>query len=229
MAKSLKKIEAIKLRQGGMSIKDIAYEINIARSTVSVWCRDIILSKQQKDKLYKKMVDSGHKGRMLGAEANRQKKINVLDSVKNISKKEIGKLSKRDITMLSLGLYWGEGSKDKQGRFNFVNSDPVAIQMIIHWLKISMNIGKSSLQPQIYINEQHKERVELIINFWSKKLKLPKSQFRKTIFISVPHKKIYKNYETYMGVLHLTISKSSTLKYQTMAFLSTIQEQVQKL
>ena len=45
MAKSLKKLEAIKLRQSGLSIKDISSKIEIARSTVSIWCRDVVLSK----------------------------------------------------------------------------------------------------------------------------------------------------------------------------------------
>ena len=115
MAKSLKKIEAVKLRQSGMSIKDISSKIDIARSTVSIWCSDVVLTNKQKEILHKKMIDSGHKGRMMGAVANKNKKLDVLNSVKVVAKKEIGTLSKRDIKMLSLGLYWGEGSKDKQG------------------------------------------------------------------------------------------------------------------
>lgn len=229
MAKSLKKLEAIKLRESGMSIKEISSYIEISRSTVSVWCRDVILSKTQKEKLYRKMVDAGHKGRLMGAEANKNKKIEILNHSQKLAEKEIGHLSKRDIDMITLGLYWGEGSKDKQGRFVFVNSDPNTILLIIHWLKISMNVDKSFLCPQLYINNQHKDREDTVILFWSKKLKLPRSQFRKTIFITTPHKKIYANHDTYMGVLHLTISKSSVLKYKTMALLTEIQKYVQKL
>lgn len=228
MAKSLKKLEALKLRQSGMSIKDIAKHLEVSRSTSSTWCRDTILSKDQKQNLYKKMVTAGHKGRMMGAEANKHKKLEVLNEVKDLADKEIGVLSKRDILMLSLGLYWGEGSKDNQGRFVFVNSDPIAILLIINWLKIILNIEKKLLRPQLYINDQHIKREDDVINFWSKKLKIPKIQFRKTIFISVPHRKIYPNHETYMGVMHLTVSKGSYIKYRTMAFLNVIQEYVQK-
>ncbi len=228
MAKSLKKIEALKLRQSGMSIKEIAVLLDVSRSTSSVWCRDILLSEKQKEKLYKKMVTAGHKGRMIGAAVNKQKKIDILDHAKELATKEIGRLSKRDILMLSLGLYWGEGSKDSQGRFVFVNSDPVAILTIIYFLKIVFGIGKNQLCPQLYINDQHKKRENVVINFWSKKLKIPKNQFGKTIFITVPHKKVYANFETYMGVLHLTVSKGSVIKYKTMAFLNLIQKNVQK-
>lgn len=229
MAKSLKKLEALKLRQHGLSIKEISEKIGIAKSTVSVWCHDVVLTKLQKDYLYKKMVNAGHKGRLIGAESNRKKKLDVLESVKRLASKEIKTLSKRDICMFALGLYWGEGSKDKQGRFVFVNSDPEAIVLIIHWLTTAMDIGTISLHPQIYINNQHKEREQTIINFWSKKIKIKKSQFRKTIFINVPHKKLYENHETYMGVLHLTVAKSSYLKYKTMALLKVAQENVQKI
>ena len=175
------------------------------------------------------MVDAGHKGRIMGAESNKKKKLDVLESVKKIAKNKISKLSKRDIEMLALGLYWGEGSKDSQPKFVFVNSDPKALLLIINWLKVGMNISSELLSPQIYINDQHKEREEVVKNFWSKKLNLLKGQFRKTIFIKVPHKKIYANHDTYMGVLHLTVSRSSVLKYQTIAFLEEVQEYVQKL
>ena len=131
--------------------------------------------------------------------------------------------------MLALGLYWGEGSKDKQGRFVFVNSDPVSLLLIIYWLKTTMGITKELFQPQIYINDQHTKREEIVVSFWSKKLKIPRTQFRKTIFIHVPHKKVYENYETYMGVLHLTVAKSSYLKYRTMALLDQAQKYVQKV
>jgi predicted transcriptional regulator len=228
MAKSLKKLEALKLRKKGLSIKEISTIVGIAKSTVSLWCRDVTLSKIQTEKLYKRMVDAGHKGRMIGAEVNRQKKISVLDSVQVAATHEITSLSLRDIKMLALGLYWGEGSKDKQGRFVFVNSDPEAILLIIRWLESCMDTNKALLQPQIYINDQHKEREEVVLSYWSKKLSVPKVQFRKTIFIKVPHKKVYENYKTYMGVLHLTVSKSSYLKYKTMALLGRTQECVQK-
>ncbi len=228
MAKSLKKHEALVLRQSGMSIKEISNKIGISRSTVSIWCRDVILSKLQKETLYKKMVDAGHKGRMMGAEANKKKKLDIVSSLDILAHKEIGVLSVRDIQMLALGLYWGEGSKDKQGRFVFVNSDPIAVSLIVNWLTTNMDISKTSLHPQIYINDQHISRENIVTSFWVKKLKIPKSQFRKTIFIAVPHKKIYANHNTYMGVLHLTISKSSYLKYKTMACLHEIQRCVQK-
>ena len=229
MAKSLKKLESIKLRRLGMSIKEISDTISIAKSTVSIWCRDVVLSKVQKDTLYRKMVDAGHKGRIMGAETNKKKKLQVLASVRTLAIKEIASLSKRDIQMLALGLYWGEGSKDKQGRFVFVNSDPVSLLLIIYWLKTTMGITKELFQPQIYINDQHTKREEIVVSFWSKKLKIPRTQFRKTIFIHVPHKKVYENYETYMGVLHLTVAKSSYLKYRTMALLDQAQKYVQKV
>ena len=228
MAKSLKKLEALKLRRLGMSIKEIAETISIARSTVSVWCNDVILSKNQKDALYNKMVEAGHKGRIMGAEANKNKKLEVLESVRKIAAKEITSLSKRDIQMLALGLYWGEGSKGREGKFVFVNSDPGTVLLIIKWLQASMSITREVFHPQIYINNQHKERESLVTEFWSKKLKIPKIQFGKTIFIKTPHKKIYENHDTYMGVLHLTVSKSSYLKYKTMAFLHQAQMCVQK-
>lgn len=47
MAKSKEKNKALKLRQQGESIKKIAKKLKIAKSTISLWCRDIELTPEQ--------------------------------------------------------------------------------------------------------------------------------------------------------------------------------------
>ncbi|MCF7865381.1 MAG: helix-turn-helix domain-containing protein [Candidatus Pacebacteria bacterium] len=47
MAKFEQKMQARSLREKGMSIKSIAKQLGVSVSSVSLWCRDIILSKEQ--------------------------------------------------------------------------------------------------------------------------------------------------------------------------------------
>ncbi len=223
MAQSLKKLKAIELRKSGLSIKEIASIVGVSKGSVSIWCRNIILSKIQQAVLYKKMVTAGHKGRMLGAQANKQKRLDSIKIAENSAAKMVKKFSKRDLLMLGIGLYWGEGSKDSQSRFIFVNSDVDIIKVILLWLN-SMDIPKENLSPQIYINEQHLNRIDMVINYWSKELKIPRDKFGNCIFIKSKLKKIYENHDTYMGVLHLNVTKSSFLKYKTMAFLNLVRK-----
>jgi len=54
MAKFKQKIKAIELRKKGESIGEISDTIGVSKSIVSLWCRDIALTKQQIDNLHKK-------------------------------------------------------------------------------------------------------------------------------------------------------------------------------
>lgn len=69
-----KKLQAHQLRRKGVSIRAIASELGVAKSTVSLWCRDISLTSEQRDLLHRRQVAQGHRGRMIGAEVNRKKK-----------------------------------------------------------------------------------------------------------------------------------------------------------
>lgn len=52
----------------GRSIKDIALNLDVSVSSVSVWCRDIKLSHLHIKKLEEKIKKGSYKGRKRGAE-----------------------------------------------------------------------------------------------------------------------------------------------------------------
>src|SRR3989338_10546443 len=226
MAKFKQKLQAHAMRRRGVGIKTIAEKLSVSKGIVSLWCRDISLTSAQQGKLRQSMIGGGHKGRMLGAEVNKMKREVMVNESNAIAKKLVRNLSQRDLLFLGLGLYWGEGSKNPENRFVIVNSDPHLLKVILKWLQEVMNISSDMFVPQIYINDQHQYRVEKILRFWATELKIPKKQFRRTIFIHVAHKKVYANHDTYMGVLHLYVRKSAALKYTTMGMLRMIQNQL---
>jgi len=51
MAKPIKKSQALELRKKGKSIKEIARQLEVAKSSVSLWCRDIELAPKQIERL----------------------------------------------------------------------------------------------------------------------------------------------------------------------------------
>ena len=226
MAKPQEKQKALLLRSSGMSIKSIAEKLAISRGTASLWCQDIILTKAQKKKLYDHMVASGHKGRILGALMNKRKREISVRDAEDRAEQLVGTISKRDLLFLGLGLFWGEGSKKGRGRFIFINSDPFAIKAIMKWLKSVMGIKSELLTPQIYINDQHRYRIKQVEDYWVKTLGISHEQFGNAVFIKTVHKKTYANHDSYMGVLHLAVSRSSALKDETMAMLQIIQQHI---
>ncbi|MDZ4226204.1 MAG: helix-turn-helix domain-containing protein, partial [Patescibacteria group bacterium] len=75
MAKTREKLKALTMRREGISIKTIARMLKVSTGSVSLWCQSIELTHAQKEKLRLAQIKAGHKGRMLGAEHNRQKRL----------------------------------------------------------------------------------------------------------------------------------------------------------
>lgn len=223
MAKFKEKLEALKLRRKGWSIGSIAKHLKVGKGSVSTWCSDLELTKEQKNFLKQKMIKAGHRGRMIGAEINRKKKENTIAFYQESGKKDIGKLSKRDIFIMGVALYWAEGSR-KNNRLAFVNSDPDMIVLMYKWFQVVMCVKKEEFMPRIFINEMHKPRITKVINFWSSLLNLPKRQFGNPVFLKMKQKKVYENYNSYFGVLALGVSKGTNLKYRILGLIDALKK-----
>lgn len=223
MAKFKKRMQAHKLRKKGWSIKSIADDLDVSKGSVSAWCKDVELTKKQKQHLKTVMIQAGHKGRMIGAEVNRKRKLDTIEMYRRRGKEEINRLSKRDLLIAGTTLYWAEGSK-KSG-FAFVNSDPQMIQLMYVWFQNVFDVKKEEFMPRISINEVHRYRIKKVIQFWSEFLDLPEEQFGKPFFVKVKQRKVYENHNSYYGVLALRIRRSSALKYRILGLIEAIREE----
>jgi transcriptional regulator with XRE-family HTH domain len=81
-AKSVEKTKAIKLRKQGLSYSEIIKKIDVSRSTLSLWLRDISLSNNARLSLEEKIANA----QRLGAEAKRNQR---LLKVKQIEKRAV--------------------------------------------------------------------------------------------------------------------------------------------
>ena len=100
-------------------------------------------------------------------------------------------------------IWWCEGTKlrkDKRWKNSYVyaieviNSDPNIIKIFKDFLRRDLKVPNSKLKGQIQIHKG--DNLNKIENYWSKILKLPKSQFNKTI-IRPNGKRIRKNNGTF--------------------------------
>lgn len=223
MNKFEKRIFAQKLRSEGVSIKDIAKKLDVAKSSVSLWCKDIFLSPEVIRKITLDGYKKNLKGRLMGSLINKNKKINKVNLLQKEAEKEIVKISKRDMQMLSVGLFWSEGSKTGS-RFIFSNSDPAMIVFMYKFLHEVMLVKKSDIYFTLQINQIHKSRIDDVLQFWSKLLHLSPGQINKPYFVKVKPKKIYQNFNEYFGLMRLQVRKSSGLQYKMLAFVKRIKQ-----
>ena len=226
MAKQKEKEAALKLRQDGMSIKDIAQRLSVSKSTVSYWCRDIQLDEKTIKNLAEKSKKSGVEAFLKIAENKRLKRLQDTEDAQKAGVEALGKLSKRDIFCIGLGLYWGEGYKKGNQEFGFSNSDPVMIAFYILWLKTVFNIERDQLTLRVSINHAHINRITVVENYWSDTTGIPLAQFTKTSLIKTASQKIYTNTEDHFGTLRIKVQKGTQMRREVLGMLSGIKQQI---
>lgn len=218
MAKFKEKNKAQELRKKGKSIKEIAKQLHVSKSTVSVWCQAIQLTKKQIFELNQKMLRGGYIGRLKGAAIQRKRYLQKVNNLTQEGKILIHKLSTYELLVAGAALYWGEGNK-KDRIVGFSNSDPEVIKFIMSWFRKAWRLSEDRFYLRVGINKIHKKRDDEVKRYWSKVANIPLKQFRKTTFIKAKNKKIYKNFYTHFGTLTIRITKSSELQYKTLGLI----------
>lgn len=213
MAKSLLRLEALKLRKKGISVKKIARVLGISTSTASKWTRDIILTVEQYEQLKHRSIRGGELGRLKGAIAQKQRRLGIIGKFQQLGAEEIKILTKREFLVAGLTLYWGEGGKTNR-RVELCNSDPKMIKFFTSWLTTCFGVQKSDFMCRVGINQIHVHRECGVRQYWSNLVGVSPECFRKTSFKKVVNKKIYENFDQHYGTLSVRVAKSSRLFYK---------------
>ncbi|HCR35882.1 hypothetical protein A2130_04785 [Candidatus Woesebacteria bacterium GWC2_33_12] len=224
MARSLEKIEAIKLRKQGLSIKFIAKKINVSVSSVSTWVRDVVLTKDQFDKLAENARNPYYGNRL--KYINKIKKLTnqKIDRLKKEGIKDVGSLSKRELFLVGVALYWGEGFK-KDSQVGFANSDPKMIKLFLKWLDKCFRYGVNDFSVRVTLNISHADRINEVQNYWSKEVEIPISNFRKPFYQNVKWQKVYEHPNEYFGVLRVKVLKSKDFLRKIYGFIEGLRLQ----
>lgn len=126
---------ARELRSQSWTLQDIATELGVAKSSVSVWVRDVEFVPRPRNRGHR-----SHKPHPLHVA-----KLAEIERCKREGAERIGVLSEREFLVLGLALYAGEGSKT-QYQLGFANSDPQLIYAFITWLRHFFDIDESRLR-----------------------------------------------------------------------------------
>ena len=209
-----KKFLAQELRKKGLSVSEIAKRLNMQKSgTIGKWCRDVLLTPQQIEKLAEKQKSGSYKGRMKFLERVRKKRIEETSKLKKQGKKEVGKINKRDLFIAGISIYKSEGyNHSSNDQVGFVNSDPQMVLLMLKWFREICKVPDKKFSLSVRINKIHKNRVKRVENYWSKITGVPLSQFTKTTLIKTKLKKIYPNHNTHYGNLRVLIHQGTQLR-----------------
>src|SRR3989344_1946815 len=104
MSKFELRIKAQELRRKGFSIRDISKQLDVSKSSASIWCQNLILTTDQQSLLQERAIAAGHRGRLLGAGIMRERKLQMIKTEQEKALRDIGRISKRDLLLLITAL-----------------------------------------------------------------------------------------------------------------------------
>ncbi len=210
--KSNERESAIALRRQGLSYREVREQIPVAKSTLSLWFRDVQLSKRQ----HQRLTDKKKAAQLRGARTRHEQRLSGTEEIMAASMKDIRPLTAHEKLIIGAMLYWAEGSKEKEGRWGsrvqFGNSDPRMAKLFQRWLVEAANIDSSRIKYEIYIHDSHAHRVGKVCRYWAQQLDVPIEQFQSVYF---KRHKINSNRKNqgngYYGLVRLTVRSSSIL------------------
>ena len=162
----------LSLRKRGFSYSQIKKEVKVSKSTLSLWLKDLPLSRDRIQELRDRnpiRIERYRNTMKLKREIKEKESFNIV-------RKELKSFSRREKIIAGLYLYWGEGTKAAIGTTALTNTDPDMIKFFVKWLEI-LKVKKDKLRVVLHLYNDMNVIKEM--KFWSDYINIPISQFRK--------------------------------------------------
>jgi hypothetical protein len=152
------------LRAQAWTLEEIAAELGVSKSSVSLWVRDVAFAARPRST-----------ARTRGPNALQRRKADEIDALLAEGRARIGDLSERDLLIAGTALYAGEGAKT-DGDLRFANSDPHMIVLYLAWLRHFFDVDESRLRLRLYLHKGLD--LDAADDFWSRVTGIPVTQFQ---------------------------------------------------
>ena len=161
------------MRAEGCSIKEIAATLGVARSSASVWVRDVALDPEQRATLmYRTRL-----GPIVAGELKRQRARDI----RRRYQEEGRHLARERGSSYAAGcmLYWAEGAKARNC-VQIVNADPEVIVFFGRFLREHFQVTNEQMAVSCNLFADHAARQREIEDYWLTRLGVTRSSPRKS-------------------------------------------------
>lgn len=204
-----------------MSYSEIKEKVPVSKATLSKWFREIKLSLVQKSRLKQKRAEAAKKGSEKKIAQTRQ----AIEEIQKNSSRAIGQISKRELWLMGVVLYWKNGNKnDLKKGVHFTSADPDQIKMFLKWLYEVGGLKDEELIFDIFLTGTGAS--DGAISFWSKTTGFSGDSFGHIYRHKKRHRKstrrVPKNSEN--GLLRIRVRASSMLARQISGWIEGLKK-----
>ena len=209
-AKDELRAKARELRGQGLDYEEIAGALGVAKSSVSLWIRDLPTPARLS---YEECRKRSAEGAARYWAAERPVREARRAAARETAAAEIGELTEREIIIAGAIAYWCEGTKSKphrpSDRVAFTNSDPALIQFFLRFLDAT-GTPRTDMAFRVFIHEN--ADVESAQRFWLDVTGAPPGQFLAPALKRHNPKTVRKNVgDNYHGCLRIDVHRSAAL------------------
>ena len=174
------KNNALKLRLLGSSYNEISKVLGIPKGTLSSWFSGIKLPTRAQERIDLRVRELSRKKLI---EKNGLRAIQAAQNANKArtdSKKDIGKITDRELLLIGATIYWAEGHKKptvingKTKTYHPVSltcSDPYLVKMFQKFLRRSCKVPEERFSADIRLFDYHDE--SFVLDYWSKLTDIP--------------------------------------------------------
>ena len=156
------------LRAEGFTLFEIAEQLGVSKSSVSLWVRDVPFVARRPN--YRRWEP----GRPpTGPMRRKQEEIERMLAE---GRERIGRMTEKEFLIAGVALYAGEGAKT-EGAIKFANTNPRMILFFCIWLRRFFSVEENRLRVRLYLH-QGLDLGEAMA-FWSGLTGVPEAQFGK--------------------------------------------------
>lgn len=172
------KERAVRLRKRGYTYRDILKEVRVAKSSLSLWLKELPLTHLEKQYLKDRKDSNITRGRIRAATSNHVRRLVRDKFLLQSARQEFDKKIRDPFFAVGVALYWAEGAK-RSPSFSFMNSDPDMVVLMLSWIRKFLDVSDEEIGLRLYVHKAYlHENCEV---YWSRTTRLPFEHFKKTI------------------------------------------------
>lgn len=213
---------AIKMRRKGRTYNEILSVVPVAKSTLSLWLRSVDLAKPQKQRITQKRIDAQRKGALTRFNT----RIQEVADLATQGKKDIDRITPRELWLIATALYWAEGSKQNTASISagiqFANSDVRMLNVFLKWLRV-LQIPEDDIYYELYVHDNRKNEVEAFRSWWAAQMGINRSKLNRIYFKrDKPKTNRTKVGDLYHGLVRIRVRSSTILNRKISGWIEGI-------